>query len=272
MTLKNCSDCKNKISRKARECPYCGLPIEPVYFSEVPSKYDFIFRVDWAIKWISFHLHNLGVTKFLEFLGKTTVIVGIVFYFSEADDREKQVVFRAWELIHLAENTVNSGARKTALELLVKKKQNLDGIVLTLGNQNSSCEINNIKYIDLIETNLSGGLFSDAFMKGVRLSKSNLTEADFSGADLRCAHLWESNSFKTNFSHSKLEGSVFQNAFLQHANFQKANVTNANFSNSDISQADFSGAVGLTIKQIKSAKNWRKAKFDSVFIKRLGEK
>ncbi|MEG4506812.1 pentapeptide repeat-containing protein [Microcoleus sp. F6_B4] len=51
-----------------------------------------------------------------------------------------------------------------------------------------------------------------------------------------------------------------------------ANLSGANLSDADLSLANLSGAKNLTPEQVKSAKNWQKARYDEDFHKKLGLK
>ncbi|MRW76305.1 pentapeptide repeat-containing protein, partial [Staphylococcus aureus] len=62
-----------------------------------------------------------------------------------------------------------------------------------------------------------------------------------------------------------LSGADLSNVNLSNAYLWKAQLINANLSN-----ADLMGAWGLTPEQVKSARNWEKAKYDKDFRVKLG--
>ncbi len=70
------------------------------------------------------------------------------------------------------------------------------------------------------------------------------------------------------------EGLDFRKANLRSANLQQAKLRGANLEkaaleNAFLQQADLSKVKNLTPKQIKSACNWQKAKFDQEFESKL---
>lgn len=97
-------------------------------------------------------------------------------------------------------------------------------------------------------------------LAGINADKAYLAQIDLANANLTRASFRE-----TNLQQAKLQG-----ANLHQANFQQANLQAVNLKQADIEAADFRKAKNLTTDQIKSAKNWEKAKFDDVFRAILG--
>ncbi len=77
-----------------------------------------------------------------------------------------------------------------------------------------------------------------------------------------------------------LSGAILSEPFLLRANFSGAkfsgaNLSGANFSRANLSganllQVNLKGAKNLTLKQIKAAKNWEQADYDTNFRNKLG--
>ena len=72
-----------------------------------------------------------------------------------------------------------------------------------------------------------------------------------------------------------LSGSNLRKVNLNKANLSGTDLSDADLSGADLSDADLSGAKlyriqGLTLKQVKQAKNWDKACYDPVFATELG--
>ncbi|MDZ8188544.1 MAG: pentapeptide repeat-containing protein [Nostoc sp. ChiSLP02] len=97
-------------------------------------------------------------------------------------------------------------------------------------------------------------------LNGADLWHVDLSGADLSSADLKRANLSSANLFSTNLSGADLSGALLSGTDL----------FNTDLSNSNLSNAVFSHAKNLTPEQVKSAKNWHKAKYDKDFRAKLG--
>ena len=85
--------------------------------------------------------------------------------------------------------------------------------------------------------------------------KSNLVEANLIGTHLVGA----------NFSECDLTLADLSQANLSKANLRKANLTDARLEGADLTKANFTDSIGLTIEQVKTAKNWDKALYSPDF-------
>lgn len=151
-----------------------------------------------------------------------------------------------------------------------------------------------LSHANLSNANLSGADLINSNLSGVDLSNANLSGADLSGAilisaDLRGADLWGANLSSTDLigailSDADLSGAILSDADLTSADLTRANLTSADLSGADLwsanlSDVDLSGAIlncadftlakNITIKRIKEAFNWEKAKYSAVFRKKL---
>ena len=66
-----------------------------------------LLEVEWALEWFVYRLRGLALFELLELAGKLTIVVAIIFWFLEADQRARQAEeaikerhYRAWELIN----------------------------------------------------------------------------------------------------------------------------------------------------------------------------
>ncbi len=114
-------------------------------------------------------------------------------------------------------------------------------------------------YANLQKVNLEGRNLMDSMLKGANLTEAKLKNSEFSGSNL---------------SNANLSGADFQNTNLKDVNLKDATVEKTNFrgaifKNTDIDEIDFTKALGLSVKQIKQAKNVDKAIFNSEFKKLL---
>ncbi|WP_414581328.1 pentapeptide repeat-containing protein [Scytonema sp. PCC 10023] len=137
----------------------------------------------------------------------------------------------------------------------------LCGSILTQANLSNAnlCEINLIG-TDLSSSDLSKVNLNKANLSGANLSQVNLSGANLSDSNLCGANLDDSNLSTANFSGAKLIGAKFNGANLQFSELNDA----------DIMACDFNGAINLTTRQIKVAKNWQYAQYDEDFRKELG--
>src|SRR5271165_6527550 len=112
--------------------------------------------VEWMFEWLAFVLSNWSLPEVLEYLGSFSILIAVIFYFSESGDRIKQRHYQAWQVINTAQGKGGSGGRIEALQELNADKVPLVGVDV-----------------------------SSAFLQGLNLSGANLMRSDFSSADLR---------------------------------------------------------------------------------------
>src|SRR6201993_3231728 len=114
------------------------------------------FALEWIWDWLSYLLANWSFLEVLEYLGTLSILLGVILYFAESGDREKQKHYQAWQVINTAQGKGGSGGRKEALQELAADHVDLGGVDV-----------------------------SDAFLRGVRLSGANLARANLRGGDVR---------------------------------------------------------------------------------------
>src|SRR5450432_2287821 len=115
---------------------------------------------EWSLEWVAFALSRWTFLDVLEYLEGFSVLIGVIFYFSESGDRIKQRHYQAWQVINTAQGKGGSGGRIEALQEL-----NADKVPLVA--------------VDV----------SSAFLQGLNLKGANLMRADFSSANLRNSDL-----------------------------------------------------------------------------------
>jgi hypothetical protein len=165
--------------------------------------------LEWVSEWGAFLLSNWSFLEVLEYLGTFSVLVAVIFYFSESGDRVKQRHYQAWQVINTAQGKGGSGGRIEALQELNADKVPLVGVDV-----------------------------SSAFLQGLNLHGANLMRSDFSSADLR-----NSNLTAVDFTLANLSTANLRNAALDRAKFAETDLRNADLSGSSLVAADFSGAV-----------------------------
>jgi hypothetical protein len=185
--------------------------------------------IEWAFEWLAFALSNWSFLEALEYLGSFSVLIAVIFYFSESGDRIKQRHYQAWQVINTAQGKGGSGGRIEALQELNADKVPLVGVDV-----------------------------SSAFLQGLNLPGANLARSDFSSADLRNANL-----SGVDFTLSNLDSANLRDAELDHARFVEANLRNADLAGSSLVGADLMGVTlddaDLSRADLKDAR-WQQIK------------
>jgi hypothetical protein len=176
------------------------------------------WAVEWLFEWVAFGLSRWTFLDVLEYLEGFSVLIAVIFYFSESGDRLKQKHYQAWQVINTAQGKGGNGGRIEALQEL-----NTDGV-------------------PLVGVDVSG-----AFLQNVHLEHARLLRSDFSVADLRDSHF----NF-ADFSDADLHTANFRQSHLHGAGFQRADMENADLVDADLSDADLSG-VTLTNTDLRNA-------------------
>jgi len=177
-----------------------------VYVAGKPGWLLPFLAVDWLFAGIAYALSHWSFLEVLEYLGSFSVLIAVVFYFSESGDRLKQKHYQAWQVINTAQHMGGSGGRIEALAEL-----NADGVPLV--------------GVDL----------SSAFLQGVQLPKAKLTRANFSAADVR-----NSNLESADLSYASLMGANFRQSDLRHTSLLSANLADGDFCGAQLAAADLS--------------------------------
>jgi len=192
------------------------------------------FALEWIWDWLSYLLGNWSFLEVLEYLGTLSILLGVILYFAESSDREKQKHYQAWQVINTAQGKGGSGGRKEALQELVADRVDLVGVDV-----------------------------SDAFLMGVQLSQANLARASLRGADLRMAlfdqanleyaDLSSANIRNGSLAKANLEYAMFANSDLNGCNLTEANCEDADFSSADLRNCELKNLNWKGIKEVKLA-------------------
>ena len=184
---------------------------------------------EWIWDWTAYLLSCWSFLEVLDYLGRFSILVAVIFYFAESGNRIKQKHYQAWQVINTAQGKGGSGGRIEALQEL-----NADGVPLV------------------------GVDVSSAFLQGLRLERANLLRADFNAADvrrsdLRSADFTNANLHFANLRESDLENASFQSADMTNADFWGCNLAGARLDDADISGADlrFADLKNFQWKQLK---------------------
>ena len=172
-----------------------------------------IRRIEWAFEWAAYALSRWSFLEVLEYLGSLSILVGIIFYFSESGDRIKQRHYQAWQVINTAQGKGGSGGRIEALQELNADKVPLVGVDV-----------------------------STAFLQGIHLENASLLRADLGSADLRGSSLESADLTFAALRSANFRGSNLQNANLSSANLSDTDLVGANLTGAKLDFADLSSA------------------------------
>lgn len=122
----------------------------------------------------------------------------------------------------------------------------------------------------LVDAQMQGASLYGATLPSSHLNRANLEKADLrdahletadlSHADLQQAYLWSSKLYGGDLEGARLGGAIFIGADLRAADLNEAQLAgtvlnDANLSGATLDNADLRGALGLTAKQVCSAKS-----------------
>jgi Pentapeptide repeats (9 copies)/Pentapeptide repeats (8 copies) len=168
---------------------------------------------EWVWEWVAFGLSNWRFLEVLEYLGSLSVLIGVIFYFSESGDRIKQRHYQAWQVINTAQGKGGSGGRIEALHEL------------------------NDDHVSLVGVDVSS-----SYLRGVMLRHADLTRADFSAADVRDSDLDGSNCEVADFHSANFRNANLSNVSFVEANLNDTDLVSSNLGGSDFEDADLSRA------------------------------
>jgi Pentapeptide repeats (8 copies) len=182
---------------------------------------------EWVWAWAAFGLSNWRFLEVLEYLSSFSVLVAVIFYFSESGDRVKQRHYQAWQVINTAQGKGGSGGRIEALQELNEDKVPLIGVDVSLAFlkglklEHARLARADFHAADLRDADLKGADFSDADLHSANLRNANLMEASLVEADMADADLTGSNLEGTTFDGADLEGADLSSADIRNIRWQK---------------------------------------------------
>lgn len=164
--------------------------------------------LEWWWEWIAYALSNWTFLEVLDYLETFSVLIAVIFYFSESGDRVKQRHYQAWQVVNTSQGKGGSGGRIDALQEL------------------------NADRVPLVGVDVSG-----AFLQGVRLDKARLLRANFSAADMR-----DGKFPSADFSNANLRSANLRRANLEQVSFQGANLDDSDLTGAELDGADLTDA------------------------------
>ena len=214
------------------------------------------------MEWVLYILSRMALFDILDIFSKLSILVGVILFVYEAEDRKEQKHLEAWRVIASMRDQPGNSGRINALESLNEDKVALVGIEV----QSAYLSTINLKEANLQDANFSGStLFQANFEQATLYSAvfgcvsqtiferkcTDLYQANFRAADLRSAYL-----------SGDLRDTNFVDANLEDARLVEVNLQGANFERADLKGAQLECVEGLTVEQLKHAKNWEDAYYD----------
>jgi len=163
---------------------------------------------EWMWEWVAYFLSRWSFLEVLDYLGTFSVLIAVIFYFSESGDRIKQRHYQAWQVINTAQGKGGSGGRIEALQELNADKVPLVGVDV-----------------------------SSAFLQGLNLRGANLMRSDFSSADLRNSNLAAVNLTFANLNSANLRGAMLDGSNLADADLRSGDLNGCSVAGADLSNA-----------------------------------
>lgn len=180
--------------------------------------------LEWIWEWCAYALSNWTFLEVLDYLETFSVLVAVIFYFSESGARIKQRHYQAWQVVNTSQGKGGSGGRIDALQEL------------------------NADRVDLVGVDVSG-----AYLQGVRLERARLVRANFSAADVREGKFQSADLTDANLRSANFRGGNLSQATLQGANFDESDLTAADLTGADLNGASFVDA-DLTNSNLRGAR------------------
>jgi hypothetical protein len=206
-----------------------------------------ILWTEWGMEWILYILRQMAIFEILNILSKLSILVGFIFFVTEAGDRKEQKHLEAWRVIVSMRDQPGNGGRIGALQSLNADKVSLTGI--------------EAKKAYLSQINLKDANLQEANFSGSKLFKANFEKATLYGAifgctsEGKCTDLLQAKFQGANLSKANLSGD------LRGTNFVDANLSDAHLVKVDLQGADLERTIlkgthlecvkGLTPDQVK---------------------
>ena len=204
-----------------------------------------------------------------------SILVAVFLFFLETPERDKQAHYEAWKTIDSAHGLRTSYARFQALQDLNEDSVSLSGLNAPeadlKGINLSGADLSNafLSGVDLSFANLSNANLSHANLVETNLSNANLSNAHLTAADLSFANLVEANLHNVDFVGANLVGTNFVRANLSAAYFGDVNFSQSILKDAKLKHTKFFGVDNLTSEQIKEARNWQEAIYDTALLTKL---
>ncbi|WP_158942188.1 pentapeptide repeat-containing protein [Granulicella sp. S190] len=205
-------------------------------------------HLEWHLSWVAWALGNWALLDVLENLGTFSVLIAVIFYFSDRGNRQKQRHYQAWQVINTAQGKGGSGGRIEAMQEL-----NADHISLT--------------GVDAGQAFLVGVSLKHANLSRCDLHASDLRNSDFSDSVLSFCTLEDANLRSANLTNAKVDDVKMTNVDMNGANLQGADISGSDLTGADLRGANLKGVQWQRISAIKMANIFNVRNAPQGFIK-----
>src|SRR5436305_7256647 len=89
------------------------------------------FAFEYVFEWIAYGLSRWSFLEVLEYAGSFSILIAVIFYFAETDERTQSRHYQAWQAINTAQGKGGSGGRIEALAALNDDRVPLVGVDLS---------------------------------------------------------------------------------------------------------------------------------------------
>jgi len=220
--------------------------------------------IEWNCERLSGLLRRWALLEILEYAGRLTILVAVIFYIRGCDERRMQAEserqqavdqrkakhYQAWQVITAAQGQRSSGGRLDALQDLNRDGISLRGIDISKAY---------LRKLDLAGASLLGANLAEAYLQGANLTRAYLNSANLTGADLALANLARARLFSADLTGAFLGNANLTEANLGDANLAEAYLLGTNLTRADLNRANLTGAK-LTYADCTEA-NFRIADF-----------
>jgi len=169
--------------------------------------------LEWIWEWVAYALSNWTFLEVLDYLETFSVLIAVIFYFSESGDRVKLRHYQAWQVVNTSQGKGGSGGRVDALQELNRDR------------------------VPLVGVDVSG-----AFLQSIRLNRAKLVRANFSAADVRDGQFQNADFTDAELRSANFRGANLSAAALQRTDWQESDLSGADLSGADLAGASFADA------------------------------
>lgn len=210
-----------------------------------------------ASGWIAYWLGRWSFVKILEYVGRFSVLVAVIVFFTETpkrreakEDTKRFKHYQAWTVINSARGIRADGGRSEAIAELVRDGIALNAIDLSFARLVGLIATNaNAPEADLHDANISLARLDRALLIRANLTRVNAEKVTLTGAELMEADLQDAD-----LSEANLSDAFLNSANLRRARMRGAWVSRASFNRADLRYADLFGLRGYEqIQDLKGA-------------------
>lgn len=153
---------------------------------------------EWAMEWTVYWFSGLAIFQILEYIGKLSVVFGVILYIAEAPERRERSLADAWQFVNAANASDGTAGRYRSLQYLARNGASLNRLRINAadlsgidfsGTSLQGTWLNrtvlrgaNLVNVDFTDANLQNVVFAGANLNGAKLAGANLLCADFRAA------------------------------------------------------------------------------------------